>query len=208
MGILLYNFLMRNRLLIATSNIGKFLEIKEILKDIPFELLSLKDIGLKDDYEEMGKNFLEIARNKAIYWSKITDLLTLGEDSGLEVEALSGAPGVYSARYAGSEKDSEKNIEKLLKEMQGVSFPKRRAFFKCAVALTKGEEIIFETIEEVEGIILTEKRGESGFGYDPIFYYPPLKKTFAELSTREKNEVSHRGKAFRKVREFLLKLEL
>lgn len=199
---------MSKKLLIATFNRGKFAEIKEILKDIPFELLSLQDLGLKDDHEEEGRDFLEIARNKAIYWSKKTDLLTLGEDSGLEVEALSGAPGIFSARYAGISKNSEENIKKILKELQGIPLQKRRAFFKCAIVITRGKDVLFETLEEVEGIILEEKRGKAGFGYDPIFYYPPLKRTFAELSTPEKNEVSHRGKALRKAREFLLKLEL
>lgn len=198
----------RNILLIATFNYGKFKEISEILKNIPFELLCLNDLGLKDDYEEEGTSFLEIAKNKANYWSKITKLLTLGEDSGLEVPALSGAPGVLSARYAGSRKNAEENIEKLLMEMRGVPMEKRKAFFKCAVAISNGREIIFEALEEVEGIILKEKRGGAGFGYDPVFYYPPLKKTFAELTVDEKNEVSHRGKALRKIKEFLLRYEI
>ncbi len=195
-------------MLIATFNYGKFKEISEILKNIPFELLCLNDLGLKDDYEEEGTSFLEIAKNKANYWSKITKLLTLGEDSGLEVPALSGAPGILSARYAGSRKNAEENIEKLLMEMRGVPMEKRKAFFKCAVAISNGREIIFEALEEVEGIILKEKRGGAGFGYDPVFYYPPLKKTFAELTVDEKNEVSHRGKALRKIKEFLLRYEI
>lgn len=198
----------KNILLIATFNYGKFKEIKEILKNIPFELLYLNDLGLKDDYEEKGTSFLEIARNKANYWSKITGLFTLGEDSGLEVPALFGAPGILSARYAGSRKNSEENIKKLLMGMNGFPFEKRKAFFKCAVAISNGREIIFETLEDVEGIILEEKRGGTGFGYDPVFYYPPLKKTFAELTVDEKNEVSHRGKALKKVKDFLLKFEL
>lgn len=198
----------KNTLLIATFNDGKFEEIKEILKNIPFELLYLNDLGLEDDYEEKGTSFLEIARNKANYWSKITGVLTLGEDSGLEVPALSGAPGPFSARYAGSRKNSEENIKKLLMEMNGVPFEKRKAFFKCAVAISNGRDTIFEAFEEIEGIILEEKRGKTGFGYDPVFYYPPLEKTFAELTVDEKNEVSHRGKAMKKVKDFLLKFKL
>ncbi len=198
----------KNTLLIATFNYGKFKEIREILKNIPFELLCLNDLGLKDDYEEEGASFLEIAKNKANYWSKTTKLLTLGEDSGLEVPVLSGAPGIFSARYAGSKKNSEENIKKLLMEMKGVPMEKRKGFFKCAVAISNGREIIFEALEEVEGIILEEKRGGAGFGYDPVFYYPPLKKTFAKLTVDEKNEVSHRGKALRKVKEFLLRYEI
>jgi XTP/dITP diphosphohydrolase len=198
---------MNKKLLVATFNRGKFIEIKEILADIPFELISLQEMGLKDEYEEIGSSFLEIARNKANYWSKITGLLTLGEDSGLEVPFLSGAPGIFSARYAGMGKNSEENIRKLLKEMNGIPIEKRKAFFKCAVAVSKEGKIIFESVEEVEGIILEEKRGGGGFGYDPVFYYPPLRKTFAELTVEEKNKVSHRGKALRKVKEFLLKFE-
>jgi len=198
---------MNKKLLVATFNRGKFIEIKEILADIPFELISLQEMGLKDEYEEIGSSFLEIARNKANYWSKITGLLTLGEDSGLEVPFLSGAPGIFSARYAGIGKNSEENIRKLLKEMNGIPLEKRKAFFKCAVAVSKEGKVIFESVEEVEGIILEEKRGGAGFGYDPVFYYPPLRKTFAELTVEEKNKVSHRGKALRKVKEFLLKVE-
>lgn len=198
---------MRKKLLIATFNKNKFNEIREILGDIPFEILYLQDLGLKDDFKECGDSFLEIARKKAIYWSKITKLLTIGEDSGLEVEALSGAPGVLSARYAGIGKNSEENIKKLLKELEGVPMEKREGSFKCAVAICRGENIIFETVEEVSGIILNERRGKAGFGYDPVFYFPPLGKTFAELSVDEKNKVSHRGKAFKKVRDFLLELD-
>jgi len=198
---------MNKKLLVATFNRGKFIEIKGILADIPFELVSLQEMGLKDEYEEIGSSFLEIARNKANYWSKITGLLTLGEDSGLEVPFLSGAPGIFSARYAGIGKNSEENIRKLLKEMNGIPIEKRKAFFKCAVAVSKEGKVIFESVEEVEGIILEEKRGGAGFGYDPVFYYPPLRKTFAELTVEEKNKVSHRGKALRKAKEFLLKFE-
>jgi XTP/dITP diphosphohydrolase len=198
---------MNKKILVATFNRGKFIEIKEILADIPFELVSLQEMGLKDEYEEIGSSFLEIARNKANYWSKITGLLTLGEDSGLEVPFLSGAPGIFSARYAGIGKNSEENIRKLLKEMNGIPIEKRKAFFKCAVAVSKEGKVIFESVEEVEGIILEEKRGGAGFGYDPVFYYPPLRKTFAELTVEEKNKVSHRGKALRKAKEFLLKFE-
>ncbi len=191
-------------LLIATFNQGKLKEIKEILKGIPCEILSLCDITNEDIYEEKGASFIEIAKNKAIFWSKISNLPTLGEDSGLEVEIIGGEPGIYSARYAGAEKDSNKNIEKLLKALKGVPFEKRRAFFKCAVSISYNERVLFETVEEVEGFILEEKRGKGGFGYDPLFYFPFLRKTFAELSVEEKNEFSHRGKAFRKVKEFLL----
>ncbi len=198
---------MEKKLLIATFNSGKFIEIKELLEDISFDLISLQELSLEDNYEEMGSSFLEIARNKAVYWSKITKILTLGEDSGLEVPALSGEPGIYSARYAGKNKDAEENIKKLLKEMEGIPENERKAYFKCAVVISSGESVIFETVEEVEGVILTEKRGGGGFGYDPIFFYPPLGKTFAELSVEEKNKVSHRGKALKKVRDFLLKLE-
>lgn len=199
---------MREKLLIATFNKNKFTEIMEILSNIPFETIYLQDLGLKDDFKECGDSFLEIARKKAIYWSKISKLLTIGEDSGLEVDALSGAPGVFSARYAGIGKNSEENIKKLLKELEGIPIEKRGGSFKCAVSICRGENIIFETVEEVYGIILNEKRGEAGFGYDPVFYFPPLGKTFAELSVEEKNKISHRGKAFKKVREFLLKLDL
>ncbi|MGQ9618973.1 MAG: RdgB/HAM1 family non-canonical purine NTP pyrophosphatase, partial [Candidatus Aminicenantia bacterium] len=193
------------KLVVASFNDGKVREIKKILGDIPFDVISLKEGGFEGNYEEKGRSFIEIARGKAVYWSRITKVLTLGEDSGLEVSALGGAPGIFSARFAGEEKDSDKNIEKLLKELEGYPAEKRRAFFKCAVSISFDGNVIFETVDKVEGIILSERRGKGGFGYDPVFFYPPLGKSFAEISVEEKNLLSHRGKAFRKVKDFLLK---
>ncbi len=193
----------KRKLLLATTNLGKVREIKRYLDDLPIEVVNLKELNIKEKYEEKGRTFIENARGKAIFYSKDFEGLTLGEDSGLEVEKLGGAPGIYSARFAGEEADDEENNKKLISLLKGVPRQERKARFVSAQVLVQGEEIITEILETVEGYILKEPRGKYGFGYDPIFYYPPLGKSFAELLPEEKNEVSHRGKALRRLKEFL-----
>jgi len=146
---------------------------------------------------------MENAEGKTLFYSRIWPGLTLGEDSGLEVEELSGAPGVLSARFSGEDASDEKNIEKVLSLLRGVPEEKRKARFVSCMVLCRQDKIIHKIKEKVSGYILTQKQGEHGFGYDPIFFYPPLNKTFAQLSPEEKNSVSHRGKALKKLKAFL-----
>lgn len=190
------------KLLIATTNTHKLREIKELIKDLSLKIVSLKDMNLYGQAEETGKTFEENAILKAGYWGEKTGLLTLAEDSGLEVDALDGKPGVYSARYIrGSDSD---RMNQILKEMEDVPYNKRTAQYCEAIALY---DPVTEEIKTFEGIssgkITREPKGDNGFGYDPVFYSFDLKKTFAEATMEEKNKISHRGKAFAKVKEYL-----
>lgn len=190
------------KILIATHNQGKFREIKKILEDLPFKFLNLKDVEIDFEVEETGKTFRENAILKARTYGKVSGLLTLAEDSGLEVDALGGAPGVCSARYCnGSDED---RYRLLLKNLRGVPVKKRTARFKAVVAIFDPKTEKIRTCQGVfEGRIAFKPKGEYGFGYDPVFYIPELKKRSAELTTEEKNRISHRGKAWRKAREIL-----
>jgi len=191
------------RLVLATKNQGKVRELQEMLRDTSFEVVSLAEYPEIPDVVEDGDTFLENAVKKAREIAAATGELTMADDSGLEVDYLDGAPGVYSARFAGEHGDSKANNEKLLKLMEGVPWEKRTARFKCVVAVATPDGKV-ETAEGVcEGIISTEPHGKEGFGYDPLFYYPEYQKTFAQLDGDVKNKVSHRGKAFEKAREFL-----
>ncbi|MCP2604654.1 RdgB/HAM1 family non-canonical purine NTP pyrophosphatase [Candidatus Aminicenantes bacterium AH-873-B07] len=193
----------KKKLLLATTNPGKVREIKKYLEDLPIEISDLKENKIEDKYEERGKTFLENARAKAIFYSQFFKGFVLGEDSGLEVEKLGGAPGVYSARFAGKEANDKLNNKKLLGLLKGVPWKERKAHFVSAQVLAENGKIIIEILESVNGYILEELRGNHGFGYDPVFYYPPLKKSFAQLLPEEKNKVSHRGKALKKLKKFL-----
>jgi XTP/dITP diphosphohydrolase len=192
-------------LLAATTNKGKIKEIERLFKDssLDIKLYSPSDFNIDSDIPEKGNTFLENATEKSLFYSRmVRDIFTIADDSGLAVEALGGKPGVHSARYAGQSKDDEKNIEKLLKELKNIQ--NRKAKFITVVTLSKNGKAINSFTGEVEGIILKGKRGTGGFGYDPIFFYPPLQKTFAELTTEEKNQISHRANAFKKLKNFLL----
>lgn len=180
-------------LVLATTNKNKIAEFQEILKDFPVDIRSLADFGPLPKAIEDGETFDDNAYKKAHHTAKILGLPAIADDSGLVVEALNGAPGVYSARYAGLNATDEENVTKLLQDMKGVT--NRKAFFQCvlSIAVPSGPALTYEGT--CEGIILDERRGTSGFGYDPIFYFENLGKTFAECSMEEKNEVSHRGKA-------------
>jgi XTP/dITP diphosphohydrolase len=181
-------------LVVATSNKGKTIEIQELLKDFPIEIKSLDDFGPIPHLEEDGDTFDENAYKKASFNARILGLPALADDSGLLVEALDGSPGVYSARYAGEDATDEQRCLKLLKEMKGKS--NRRAAFECviSIAVPSGPALTYEA--RCEGLITESPAGSNGFGYDSIFFYPPYKKTFAELTTEKKNRISHRGKAF------------
>jgi XTP/dITP diphosphohydrolase len=180
-------------LILATTNTNKVKEFQEILKDFPIEIRSLADFGPLPEAIEDGETFDENAYKKAIHTAKILGFPAIADDSGLVVEALNGAPGVYSARYAGENATDKENVDKLLKDMQGIK--NRRAAFHCvlSIAVPSGPALTYEG--RCEGTLLEERRGETGFGYDPIFYFEDLGKTFAECTMEEKNKVSHRGKA-------------
>ena len=184
---------MFNILVLATTNKGKLKEFKELLKDFPVEIRSLADFGPIPEVIEDGATFDDNAYKKALFTAKVLGLPAIADDSGLAVEALNGAPGVYSARYAGEKSSDAENTAKLLQDMEGVA--NRKAAFHCviSIAVPSGPALTYEGT--CEGELLTAPRGEDGFGYDPIFFSPELGKTFAELSMEEKNQVSHRGRA-------------
>lgn len=184
-------------IVIATKNKGKTEEIREYLKDFPVDLKNLDDFGPIPPVIEDGETFDDNAYKKSSHTARITGLPALADDSGLVVEALDGAPGVHSARYAGENATDEQLCDKLLKEMHGKD--NRNAFFECviSIAVPTGPALTYEA--RCEGLITKKTTGENGFGYDPVFYYPKLDKTFAEMNLEEKGRVSHRGRALREV---------
>ena len=191
-------------LLLATTNPGKIAEIEACLKELSVRAVSLRSLISPPEVIEDGDSFEKNALKKAQTLAAFSGLVTLADDSGLEVDALRGAPGVYSARYSGPEADDVRNNEKLLRELIGVPQEKRSARFVCVLALRsplKGREGEWIFRGECEGRIALSPRGRNGFGYDPIFFYPPLGKTFGELDRKVKDAVSHRGKALQKLRE-------
>ena len=184
------------QIVLATHNRGKMEEMSAILGHLPVELLALDAFPEIGDIPETGNTLKENAFIKAETVHRLTGLPALADDTGLEVDAHNGAPGIYSARYAGSDATFDDNCQKMLKELHGIPIEKRTARFRTVIAFVNGGEK--EWVEGVaEGRIIEDKRGIGGFGYDPIFYYPPLRKTFAELDSVEKNSISHRGKALR-----------
>ena len=186
-------------LVIASTNPGKTAEIKDLLTDYPICIKSLDDFGPIPPVVEDGETFDENAYKKASFVSRVLGLPALADDSGLVVEALDGAPGVYSARYAGENATDAQRCTKLLVALKGKT--NRRAAFNCviSIAVPTGPALTYEA--SCEGLILEAPVGENGFGYDPIFYYPPFKKTFAELTRQQKSRVSHRGKALRELKD-------
>jgi len=190
-------------LVIATRNRGKLREIVRLLSGLPLRMCGLEEFPEAPVVEETGSTFEENARLKALSAARATGHLSLAEDSGLEVEALGGRPGVFSARYAGEGATYEALCRKVLSELVGVPRERRRARFVCVVAAATPEGVLWTVEGTCAGYITEEMRGEGGFGYDPIFFYPPQGRTFAELSPEEKNEVSHRGRAFRQARRRL-----
>ena len=191
------------KLVIATGNPGKLSEIEEVFKDLPFEFLSLKELGLEISIEEDQDTFEGNAIKKAVEVMKYTGEITLADDSGLEVDVLGGRPGVFSARFAGAEATDEQNNKKLLQLMANIPEEKRTARFRCviAVAFPNGQILTSEGI--CEGRIGYFPKGTNGFGYDPLFIVDKYNKTFAELDQHEKNQISHRGVALRKMRKQL-----
>jgi XTP/dITP diphosphohydrolase len=189
--------------LVASGNPGKIREIRELLAGLPFDVLSLGDVFPGLVCPERGRTFIENARAKSLCCRGRWEGFVLGEDSGLEIEALDGAPGVFSARFSRPRPTDEKNIRKVLRLLRDGPPGRRGARFVCTLALSRGGSVIREFRAEVRGRIAPEPKGTFGFGYDPIFFYPPLRKTFGELPPAEKNAVSHRGRALRRLRKFL-----
>lgn len=192
------------KLLIATRNPGKLREIQELLGSLPGEVVSLADYPKIPEQEETGASYTENAAMKARAASEATGLWALADDSGLEVEALGGEPGVRSKRYEGEETPFPAKMTKILEKLQGIRGKKRKATFRCVAAVANPIASVTVCQGECEGVIAEEMRGENGFGYDPIFFYPPLGKTFGELTPEEKNRVSHRAKALAKAKNVLL----
>lgn len=192
------------RLFLASSNPGKLREYLSLAGDADFALELLPDFSALPAFDESASTLAENAAGKALHYSGFADQYVLADDSGLAVPALGGAPGVHSARYAGPEATDEDRIRKLLREMAGKSGEARRAQFVCITAIALRGRCHIVTSDRAEGVLLEEPRGVQGFGYDPVFFFPELGKTYAELSRQEKNRVSHRGKSFRKALALLL----
>lgn len=190
------------RILVATTNPNKVREIRGLLADVPIELITLAGWPDVQAPEETGATFQENARAKARYYAAATGELTVAEDSGLEIDALDGAPGVHSARYGGADSSYPAKFAMIYDALRRRGTAESAARFVCAVALARGDEILFETRGTVEGEIAPQPRGTGGFGYDPIFFYPPYRQTLAEAGDR-KAAVSHRGAAFRALRAYL-----
>ena len=192
-------------LLIATTNAGKVREIVHILGGLPIALKTLADFPDAAVAEETGSSFAENARQKALHYARATGLLTMAEDSGFEVDALNGEPGIYSARYLREDASYEERFADIYRRVRDSAAPDRSARFVCALAVAHSGDVVFETAANVEGLLAETPAGPNGFGYDPIFYYPSYGRTFGEVSDAEKIAVSHRGQAMRVVREFLLR---
>ena len=197
---------MRPKLLIATTSAGKLHEYRILLKGVPFDLVSLSDAGIKTSVAEVGETFEENVRLKAQTLAQESQLLTLADDSGLEVDALGGEPGVMSARYAGENATDAERVSYLLAKLIGVPEEKRTARFRCVIAIARPDGRTEICSGECPGLVTLEPRGEHGFGYDPIFFFSELGKTMAELPVAIKNRVSHRGRAAKKARRLLYRI--
>ena len=186
----------QRRLLVATHNPGKVKEYRDLLRDVPVELVSLDDLGIVQDVEETGATFRENAWLKAHAYSALGNMLTLSDDSGLEVDALCGAPGVHSARYGGDACCSdEERVTLLLSNLEGVPWERRTARFRCFIALCRPDGTEVSVVGSVAGMIQYEPKGTEGFGYDPVFYLPSFGCSMAQITLAEKNRISHRADA-------------
>ena len=192
------------QLVLATNNDDKIREIRHLLEDLPVTVLTREDYLEFPDVEETGDTLEENAVLKAKAIAEFCDLPALADDSGLEVDALDGAPGIYSSRYAGENVTYEDNNKKLLTELKGTPQDKRTARFRCVIAICWGNGEVDAVEGTAEGYITEDISGGGGFGYDPVFYFPPLKKRFSEMSLEEKNSISHRGLALQKARDVII----
>jgi XTP/dITP diphosphohydrolase len=191
-------------LVVATTNSGKLREIESLLVGIALNLVTLADWPGVAAPEETGRTFAENARLKALYYAQHTGELTVAEDSGLEIDALAGAPGVESARFGGASSSYPEKFALLYDALRSKKAAGSTARFVCTLALARGGDVLFETRGTVEGTIAPEPKGSGGFGYDPIFFYPPFGCTLAEATPDQKSTVSHRGQAFRQLRTYLM----
>ena len=202
---------MTNKLLptivVATRNRGKLREFQSLLRPLDNDVLSLADISIVEDCEETGQTFAENARQKSIFYSKLVPFPVLADDSGLEVDALGGRPGVHSARFAGAEASDSDRVQKLLKELAAVG-GRREARFVCSLALARSGAVLCESEGHCPGTIADEPRGSNGFGYDPVFFFPHLGKTMAELGEDKKNKISHRARAVASLLKILQMTEI
>ncbi|HWG59541.1 MAG TPA: RdgB/HAM1 family non-canonical purine NTP pyrophosphatase [Candidatus Acidoferrales bacterium] len=187
------------RLLLASSNPGKLRECRELAGAARVELGLIPDFSSLRPFEESAPTFAENAVGKALHYSRFTAEIVLADDSGLVVPALGGEPGVHSARYAGPQATDAERVAKLLRAMDGKSGDERQAAFVCVLAMARGGRAMAILSDRAEGTLAAHPSGTNGFGYDPLFFFPPLGRTFAEISHDEKNRHSHRGKAFRKM---------
>lgn len=201
------------KVIFATSNKNKVREVSEILKDFPFEIVTLKEMGVDIDIPETGITYEENALQKAKAIAKLfPENIVISDDSGFSVDVLNGEPGLYSARYLGEDTPYSEKIVDILRRMENVSDEARTAHYNCAVCAIIPEGLVssygieITRLAVVDGLVTREPKGNNGFAYDPIFYYSPLKCTTAEMTAEQKNEISHRGKAFRMLRDCLLGL--
>ncbi len=191
-----------NTIVLATQNRDKREELQEALSEFTVKILSLNDFPFIGEIEEVGKTLLENSMIKAKTVHNLTQLPVIADDTGLEVEALNGAPGIYSARYAGEDVTYEDNVNKLLAEMEDIPLENRKAQFRTVISFVDKDRELW-TEGRIKGIIGESAKGKNGFGYDPVFFVPELEKTFSELSIGEKNRISHRGLAMKKFRILL-----
>jgi XTP/dITP diphosphohydrolase len=190
-------------LLLATTNEHKLNEFRAIFRDLPFTLFSLRDVRIDMDVEETGTTFAENATIKALAYARAAHMLALADDSGIEIDALGGAPGVYSARFAGREATYEERFRIIYERLRDVPSSERTARFRCAIALAEPSGYVRVVEGAMEGVIAESARGANGFGYDPIFLVPEFGKTTAEMAPEEKNRISHRGRAAEAARQLL-----
>lgn len=196
----------KSEILVATTNAGKLREIVRILDGLPIGLKTLADFPNAPEPEETGSSFSENARQKAVHYARLSGMVTLAEDSGFEVNALAGDPGVYSARYLGENATYAERFADIYRRVRESASDDRTVRFVCALAVVEGDEILFETAAKVEGLLAEEPAGPNGFGYDPVFFYSAYGRTFGEVSDEEKTAVSHRGQALRAFRDYLLRI--
>jgi XTP/dITP diphosphohydrolase len=194
------------KLLLATSNQGKIKEYRFLLDGLGYQITTLTEEGIAKNVTESGNNYEQNARLKAITYAKLSQLTTLADDSGLEVDALNGEPGVKSARFAGETATDAEKVSFLLAKLNGVPWERRTARFKCVIAIANPGGRVELCYGECHGMVAFEAKGENGFGYDPIFFLPEIGKTMAELPFEMKNQISHRAQASQKARQVLQQL--
>ncbi len=194
-------------LLLASQNPGKLNEMRLLVEGMPLRVLGPREIGIDESPDETGCTFLENARLKALHYATQSGLLTVADDSGLSVDALGGEPGLQSSRFGGEGASDLDRNRLLLAKLRDVPWESRGATFTSAVVVAQDARVLFEAQESVSGRIAPELRGANGFGYDPLFFYPPFQKTFGEVAREQKDAVSHRGKAFARLRAYLGSLD-